>query len=463
MDDINGAPRVIVVGGGLAGLTAAVVAARAGARVTLCERAAALGGRAASERDGGFTLNLGPHALYLGGPAARVMRSLGVAVSGRRPASRGLRAWIGGRLVALPVGAWSLLGSGWLSLRERWEVAGFFARLPRLPAARLSGTTVQAWLRSHLHTPGARAMAASLVRVSTYCDDLDELCAGAALAQVQAALRSGVSYLDGGWQSLVDAFAAAARQAGVRVETGAAVQAIEPTAGAVRAVHLADGRRLEGDGVILATPPGAAARLLAGAEQAILRRWAGALLPSRAACLDLGLRRLPRPDRLFALGVDRPLYLSVHSATARLAPDGGAVVHVARYLARQDAEVAGAGSAYAHQAELEALMDAAQPGWRDEVVFRRFLPHMTVVHGLPRAASGGLGGRPGPAVPGARGLCVAGDWVGPEGMLAEAALASGQRAAEVLLGELRETPALVAGAARRSSETVSETVRSTSS
>ena len=34
----------------------------------------------------------------------------------------------------------------------------------------------------------------------------------------------------------------------------------------------------------------------------------------------------------FSLGIDRPLYLSVHSATARLAPEGGALIQVAKYL-----------------------------------------------------------------------------------------------------------------------------------
>ena len=36
-------------------------------------------------------------------------------------------------------------------------------------------------------------------------------------------------------------------------------------------------------------------------------------------------------------------------------------------------------------------------------------------------AEDGFAGRPGPAVPNVRGLCVAGDWVGPDGMLADGA------------------------------------------
>jgi hypothetical protein len=74
-----------------------------------------------------------------------------------------------------------------------------------------------------------------------------------------------------------------------------------------------------------------------------------------------------------------------------------------------------------------------QPGWRDVVVTRRYLPAMTVTHAVVTAAGGGLPGRPGPALSSLRGCWVAGDWVGPEGMLADASLASARRAAQLAL------------------------------
>ena len=71
--------NIAVVGGGLAGLTAATAAARAGANVTLFEQGRAPGGRAQTlERDGVF-LNVGPHALYRNGAAARILRSFGIS------------------------------------------------------------------------------------------------------------------------------------------------------------------------------------------------------------------------------------------------------------------------------------------------------------------------------------------------------------------------------------------------
>src|SRR5262249_1514763 len=56
--------NVAVVGGGLAGLTAANYLARAGFSVTLFEKSRSVGGRAKTDAEQGFHFNLGPHALY---------------------------------------------------------------------------------------------------------------------------------------------------------------------------------------------------------------------------------------------------------------------------------------------------------------------------------------------------------------------------------------------------------------
>ena len=85
-------------------------------------------------------------------------------------------------------------------------------------------------------------------------------------------------------------------------------------------------------------------------------------VPIRAACLDLALSRLPRPDNRFALGLDRPLYYSVHSAAAKLAPEGVAVVHVMKYLGTDTNA-----SSQAIEQELESFLDQIQPGWKEHV------------------------------------------------------------------------------------------------
>ncbi len=170
---------------------------------------------------------------------------------------------------------------------------------------------------------------------------------------------------------------------------------------------------LDADGIILAIPPAPVAKLTG--------RPLPQLRPVRAACLDLGLRSVGPLDSTLALGIDRPLYLSMHSASAKLAPEGGAVVHLAKYLGAAEPDPA------RDLAELEGLAHLALPGWRSRAEAIRFLPNMPVAHAMPAPE-----GRPDADALGLDHVQIAGDWVGPEGMLADAAVASGLRAAAMV-------------------------------
>ena len=416
---------VVVVGGGLAGLAAAAYLARAGRAVIVLERSGHVGGRAITQERSGFYFNLGPHALYRTGAGGKILRELGVETSGGQPPVES-QALYRGALERLPASPWSLLTTGLLGLSAKIEYGRLFAGLAKIDPAPLHHVSLEQWLAANVrHQPVSELMRA-IVRLTSYANDPERISAGFAIAQAQLALE-GVDYLDGGWQTLVDGLRRAAEAAGARVVTGARVAMIERDE-AIRRVRLEDGSTLTPSSVIIAAAPKVAAELVERSHQTALRAWANDAVPIRAATLDLGLRRLPNPGARFVLGVARPLYLSVHSTVARLAPEDGAMIHVAKYLA-PDAD----GDPKTVERELEELLDLAQPGWRDLVVERRFLPNLVVVNDLATADRSGLTGRPGPEVPRVSNLYVAGDWVGSEGWLSDASLASAQRAAESIL------------------------------
>jgi hypothetical protein len=63
---------------------------------------------------------------------------------------------------------------------------------------------------------------------------------------------------------------------------------------------------------------------------------------------------------------------------------------------------------------------------------------------MPRACTGSLAGRPTVTATGVARVFAAGDWIGPEGLLADAALASGQAAALAALRVVNTSRATVA-------------------
>jgi len=379
----------IVIGGGLAGLTAANALAQPGRKVTLLEQSEHLGGRAITQQEAGFQLNLGPHALYCGGPATRTFNEWKIPFTGHPPAQSGGHLVFEGRKYPLITNTASLLKSPLFRFAEKLEAGNLLRLFAKGHAPR---QTMHEWIDDHAKSPKVRALASAITRLTTFAADLDHLSAAAALPQIAMAVQSGVAYLDHGWQSLVDGLTARARSLGVEIRCGTPVDALP-----------------EGDGVILAVPP-VVVEKLTGARFPNLR-------PVRVACLDLGLRALPENAATFGLGVDQPLYFSVHSASAKLAPQGSALIQLAKYL-QADSDPA------ADRADLEQFAGLLAPGWRDQVTMSRFLPNMTVSCAMATPE-----GRPDVDALAGHGVFLAGDWVGPENMLTDAAVSSALRGA----------------------------------
>jgi phytoene dehydrogenase-like protein len=128
--------------------------------------------------------------------------------------------------------------------------------------------------------------------------------------------------------------------------------------------------------------------------------------------------------------LDGPRFASAQSVYSRVAPEGSALV-----IAFKQLDPRNPGDPHEHERDLEGLLDATQPGWRDVLVHRQYLPRIESVGSLPLAANGGFAGRPGPRVPGIGHLYLAGDGVGPEGFLVDASVASARRAAELAMDD----------------------------
>jgi phytoene dehydrogenase-like protein len=260
----------------------------------------------------------------------------------------------------------SMLTTSLFNLPAKLEAGRLLASIGKIDPAPWMDKSASEWISSQLSHDEVRNFLHAVMRVATYVNAPDRISAGSAIEQIKKAFTSGVLYLDGGWQTLVDELARIVVREGVRVETGAKVEKVtRDQTGAVSGVRLADGRAVPAPIVLIASSPPVAARLVEGSESTSLARWADEAIPVRAACLDLALSRLPKPKATFALGIDRPLYLSVHSASARLAPEGQAMVHLAKYIVPEDDQ-----PPESEERELEGLMDLVQPGWREALVYR---------------------------------------------------------------------------------------------
>ncbi|KOU68923.1 FAD-dependent oxidoreductase [Streptomyces sp. MMG1533] len=375
--------RITVIGGGFAGLTAAVTAAEAGAKVTIHEAHHTLGGRARTA-EGPYRTNEGPHALYKGGPHW---------------------TWLQQRDLIGPLAPIPPLEAARMRLRHKGVLRRTppFAMLKLLrPGARQAPVDVDfmTWATEQAGEEGARA-AAHYSAVALFHHDPGSLSA----AFVQERLRRATKlppeahYPRGGWATVIDRMAARAWNLGVRMETLSRVDTLPTDTPVVVATSLDAARRLLRDDSLT---------------------WTG----GRTTLIDLGVRTR-RGDAFAVSDLDSPGWMERFTAQDRsLAPAGEQLIQGQIPIAPHETKADGI-------ARAEQLLDLAFEGWRGRVTWRS----EAVANGRTGAVDlPGTSWRDRPAVDRGDGVYLAGDQVAAPGVLSEVSFNSALTAVSLALG-----------------------------
>lgn len=266
-----GSTSVAVVGGGLAGMAAAVALCRRGCHVELFEARRRLGGRAASFRDGEVYQPVDYCQHVVMGCCTNLLdfcRRIKVADCFRRDdrlhflGPRGTQhdlaaAWLPAPLHLVP----ALLRLSYLSLGERTRILRTARKLAAQPTGDGGpGETVEAWLRRHGQSGRAIEQFWSVVLVSALGETLDRTSTAAAakvfgdgllasrqaypLEVPQVPLREIFHRRAAGWF----------QQHSVDLHLDEAVRRIEGSPSRATALVLADGTRREFDFLVVAVP-----------------------------------------------------------------------------------------------------------------------------------------------------------------------------------------------------------------
>ncbi len=463
---------VLVVGGGITGLTAAYSLGRAGIPTVLVESAGRLGGKVGTERLDGFLVESGPDSFISYRPAALdLARELGLGEAIIRPTEpRTVHIRTGGRFRRLPEGMGLVLPTRMrpfvttdlFSPVEKLRM-GIDLVLPRDGLDR--DIAVGTFLRRRLGDALVERLAGPLIG-GVYGTPVDELSLLAVVPQLRDAERqhrslllaslaagrarkgapSGSPFvtLAGGTAQLTDALAEAiAMLPDVAVRTRTVLGALRRGRTAGYDARLGDGPDAHFDAVILATSGPAAAGLLADVAPLAAERIRTIPHGSTAVVtLAYPLDRFAEAPagHGFLVAAGEPLAIDACTFSSRKwagrAPDGTILMRCF-VGARQPEVLAGSDAAVLAAAERDV---ATTLGVRGEPILRRLaratnlMPHYTVGH-LDRvqATFEALADLPGLVLAGApyRGVglpdCIA------QGRSAAAAV-------ESLMGESRSTP-----------------------
>ena len=314
--------RVAVIGGGLAGITAALRCADAGCQVTLLEARPQLGGLTHSFSRGDLRVDNGQHVFlrcctsYLAlldrlGVTDRVEMQPRLAIPILTPGAD-QPVWLRRNGLPAPLHlSRSLLAYRPLSLAERVRFALAAVALRRVDPAS-PATDEQnfgTWLRRHGQTTNAIADLWELVGVATLNSRADGASLSLAATVFQEGLLTDATAADIGWSKVplrelhgdpaLDCLSAA----GAQVRTCATVRRLE-TGDEWQVIT--DDDRTTADQVIVAVPPPAAENLLPPGSVALPEGWSQQLGSSPIVNVHVVLDR-PVLDQPFIAGVDTPV------------------------------------------------------------------------------------------------------------------------------------------------------------
>ena len=372
---------ITIVGGGIAGLTAAVSCAEQGADVRLLEAHQELGGRARST-SGPYRVNLGPHALLSGSPFWHWLGERGLLPPHARPPLSGVRFRWRDDIRRVPA-----VGAAVAALRLRGRVA----------PVELDFRT---WAADNVGADAADALARS-AGILTYHHDPGELSAAFLWEPLVRGLLSApptARFPIGGWSTIIALMRDRALALGVEIKTGTSVSELPP-APVILATELSDARRLLGDDSL---------------------HW----LSGKAVCMDLAIRS-SRGDPFVVVDLQETGWVERYTAADRsLAPPGEELIQAQMPI--RPGEPADCAAA-----RLERLLDAAYSGWRERETWRR----RQVMDGRTGALDPpGTTWRDRPAVEYGDGVFLAGDMVAAPGCLSEIAWASAVEASRLAVG-----------------------------
>jgi len=313
----------VVVGGGLAGITAALGALDAGCEVTLLEARPRLGGLTHSFRRGGLDIDNGQHVFlrcctsYL-----RLLNRLGVAdqvavqprlrVPVLRPGAP--PAMLSRTDLPAPLHlAGSLLRYRALPVADRLRLVPAALALGRVPAddPATDGQSFGAWLARHGQRERAVAALWDLVGVPTLNAPASRASLALAATVFQLGLLRDARAGDIGWACVPlqrlhgDPAARAITAAGGTVRPGGRVRGLRHRAGGGWTV-LTPTDELEADVVVLAVPPPAASALLPPGAVELPEAWATRLGSSPIVNVHLVFDRTVLPEP-FVAGVGTPV------------------------------------------------------------------------------------------------------------------------------------------------------------
>jgi len=367
--------RVIIVGAGIAGLSAAIHASSYGHHVVLLEKSSRIGGRGTSQNVDGFSLHYGPHLLDKKGPFYQLCHKLSRTKISLKPLRLDKIEAAGHGLIR-PTGNIKQAAENLRALRNQEATNPYFQAVNFL--TNWGGRDNQKRSKS---------------------------------------LRKGKLCISNeGWIGLVGRLGAALDEIGVLIETNCEIANINKNK-----VCLTDGREVECDAVILACGVNMARQLLESVDEDLTRQEFANLSKITASFIEAGISSKPMSGKHAIVNPDSKMAVFDNIAIQPRLGAGGSHISAIAVGGLNGASKAYQ-SAKQRSAKLADFLDKHISGWQDNIVTD--LRQSSIIVSYQGSVDGSIFAK--------NNILLAGQWVSSDYVLSDAAADTGKRAAKAV-------------------------------
>ena len=367
--------RVIIVGAGIAGLSAAIHASSYGHHVVLLEKSSRIGGRGTSQNVDGFSLHYGPHLLDKKGPFYQLCHKLSRTKISLKPLRLDKIEAAGHGLIR-PTGNIKQAAENLRALRNQEATNPYFQTVNFL--TNWGGRDNQKRSKS---------------------------------------LRKGKLCISNeGWIGLVGRLGAALDEIGVLIETNCEIANIKKNK-----VCLTDGREVECDAVILACGVNMARQLLESVDEDLTRQEFANLNKITASFIEAGISSKPMSGKHAIVNPDSKMAVFDNIAIQPRLGAGGSHISAIAVGGLNGASKAYQ-SAKQRSAKLADFLDKHISGWQDNIVTD--LRQSSIIVSYQGSVDGSIFAK--------NNILLAGQWVSSDYVLSDAAADTGKSAAKAV-------------------------------
>lgn len=363
---------VVIVGGGLAGLTTAALLSKQGKKVVVLEKGM-LGGRAITIDLKGFSFNFGAHAIYAKDTSAlnTIEKELGLQLEWKSFSKEKAKYDVEKNLTSIPsdvIGLWDTqMINGWNKVKFAWFILNVLWKRYRPNETE----TVEEWFHHNRIDGEIKNMLYTLASSNFFTNEPHAIKAKDFFSYYERVFRtkSPVSYIVGGWKRIVEELQRVIEENGGKIETKKKVDSVQIQKGVITSI-LSKEVVYEATEFIFCIPPKELKKVFIDTPLHQEIEVYASYEPSYVMYYDVALQNRIESPLTYVYDTKNKIFvtdISYYDTTT--IPENGQLLQTIAYINQK--ELSDEMAIEKKLEQMEAFYDTHFYGWRDQLVTKR--------------------------------------------------------------------------------------------